>query len=613
MVTNNISSDLLTHAYDIYRPVLLANNTIQGGVKPYHMLSGRMAGLFFMLELYRQCKDPEVWNNIQAEIAWLEDYNRCFPGNNYTLFNGRMSMGYFFLELYRVTDDVSWLEKSTATAIGYFEGTAYQYDIIDNCSLYEGLGGIILFTSQLYLQTHDERILRGMEKLLLKLIYKSQTGMHGIYWGGVTNNMATNIGFGKGGAGIAFVLSEVGKCFNNKALATLAQQALDYEAAYWRETGHTPFANTGCFSGPHPVAMALAQLSLDKERVVLTAPPETPGQEAALGLAYLEIFKATGDDAAYALAEKIAMQILAAGTEAYHPDDVTAVYYRAFTGYFLLKYRVAKEDAPGNIYIPYVSSAGKLIPLPVTSIFNVGHPEISHVFMQANYRKTYTLLRDLLPDVLTSYQQLHGVPDTAVFAAYLHTCLEERKGSLEANAVLFEFEKEQFILRVRRSLKHSGNNTLPDDRKTIVLEELMHLGTAQFLSLRLVHAREVRMCSWEPAVKMDMEFDVMAFADFFQHYGARTCICYVTRDDKLQETFPGIIRLIFDRFTVPVTIREARDQIVHFIFRQPPAAIQLLKHHYEVADDQQFLEKVHGLVIDGVRLYMMEEILEVIP
>lgn len=253
MITNNINTDILSYAYDRYRSVLLANDTAAGGVKPYHMLSGRAAGLFFMLELYRQSSAPEIWNNIQAEIAWFEDYYSCFPGNNYTLFNGRMSIGYFFLELYSTTGEEVWLDKSTAIALDYLEGDAYQYDIIDTCNLYEGQGGIILFMQQLYLQTNELRILHGMEKLLLKAIYKSRTGLNGIYWGGVTNSMAANIGFGKGGAGMAWVLSAVGKCFNHKALKTLAHQALSYEKEFWKEAAHTMYAGNGCLSGIHPL------------------------------------------------------------------------------------------------------------------------------------------------------------------------------------------------------------------------------------------------------------------------------------------------------------------------------------------------------------------------
>lgn len=358
----------------------------------------------------------------------------------------------------------------------------------------------------------------------------------------------------------------------------------------------------------------LAQLIIDKDQIVLPVEQAMPQQEreiAEMGLAYLEIFKAGGGQTAYERAGEAAMQLLSAGSHQYAENNEAAAYRGAFCGYFLLKYCIAKSDAPGNVYMPGMKKEVNLLPLPVSSVLHPDNPEICQVFIQANYRKTYALLQELLPDVLSDYQQLHGEPYAAVFAAYLRKCLEERKENPYAAAVMFEFEKEQFILSVRRSLKNS-DNTLPDDSNTIMLEQLMHLSTAEFLSLRLVQAKGVSVRSWEPAVTMDMRFTVMEFADFFQHYGARTCICYVTRDDKLQETFPGIIRLIFDRFAAPVTIREALDQITDFIFRQPPAAVQLLKNHYEVSEDDRFLEKVHGLVIDGVRLYMMEEILEVI-
>lgn len=482
----------------------LTFNITEQDPKPYSLKTGRLRTLFYMLESYRHTKDPGILNDISDELSWFDNYNLSHPSNNYALFSGRLGIGYFYLELFRTTGENNWLEKATSVAHEYFGGNAFQYDIIGSYGLYDGIAGVILFTLHLYLETREQWLLEHMEKLLLKLISKANMGDDRIYWGGVTNRDGRNTGIATGTAGIAFVLSELGKCFNNSFLISLAAQAMKYEHAILKEPG--------------------------------------------------------------------------------------------------------KED--GAFDLPVSSETISISALPEQSVFRAENPELRNTFIRCNFKGTWSLLENSFPEVLSAFNKKYPNAGIGDFATYIKQILSERNGSPEAGIALFEFEKEEFILSIRRSLKMSSDTT-DLSAETLEIERLMYLETEEFVNLRLVQSDKIKVFSWEPAVRMDSTFSVPAFAYLFQNYGEKTCFCSITGDDTLNENFPKIIKLVFDRFKQPQTIRNAQEELIRFIFSQEPGSIQLLKDHYFLKTDHQLLDRILALVVDGARLYLMEKFLEV--
>lgn len=473
----------------------------------------------FMLELFRRTGEQAVWNDLTALAAQLKTYQES-PGYNYTLYGGRMGIAWFYLELYRASGEIHWLQEGRQITMDYLQGEAFRYSIIATSGVANGLAGILLVLLHVYKETKDPEILEGLEKIVLQLAFRAKQGRKGIHWGNATNCEGANTGFENGAAGIALVLSEVGRYFSSGILEKLAAKALEYEADYQAD----------------PVSAGY------------------PGSEAQYG-----------------------------------------------EGFFLLKYMRLLTAENEDSCLPEA--------LPLRSVFRQETHDILEAYLQSAYRRTYSLLKSLRPHVLGTYCSEYGIPDIAAFEKYIEAWLATAEEHTDVTAVRVEFEREQFILSVRRSLGFRCRPVADDEAGVEQLEEQMPLSTDRFLSLRVVHAPSVRTRSWEDTMDLSRVLTVPEFASFFQHYGARFCICYLSLDDTLLDINPGIIRLVFEQFDQPITIREAAQRIITFIQQQPAPALALLKDHYYVTDDKQLFGRIKNLVIDGARLHMAEGIL----
>ncbi|QJB38097.1 hypothetical protein HF324_09605 [Chitinophaga oryzae] len=473
----------------------------------------------------------------------------------------------FMLELFRRTGEQAvWNDLITLAAQlkTYQESPGYNY------TLYGGRMGIAWFYLGLYRTSGENQWLQEARQIAMDYL-QGESFRYSII---ATSGVATGL------AGILLVLLHVYKETQDpeilegleKIVLQLAFRAKQgRKGIHWGNATNCEGANTGFKNGAAGIALVLSEVSRYFSSGILEA-------LAAKALEYEADYQADPVSAGYP------------GSEAQYGE-----------GFFLLKYMQLMETENGDGGLPEG--------LPLRSVFRQDGYDILDAYLQSAYRRTCSLLKSLRPNVLQAYYSEYGMPDIAAFEKYIEAWLAAAEEHTDVTAVRVEFEREQFILSVRRSLGFRCRPVADDEAGVEQLEAQMPLSTERFLSLRLVHAPSVRTRSWEETMDLSRVLTVPAFASFFQHYGARFCICYLSLDDTLQDINPGIIRLVFEQFDQPLTIREAAQRIVTFIQQQPAPALALLKDHYYVTDDEQLFGKIVNLVIDGARLHMAEGIL----
>lgn len=201
--------------------------------------SGASGIILFFIEMYKVKNAPEYRNTIIRAADWVIHRCKENPSKNYAFYTGQMGVAYTLIAVSDLVKDKKYVNEALSIARNcedFFDHEGFCPDILS------GYSGTILGLLHLYDKTKEEWLLAKMDRFLKYLISDAKfSAEEGVSWGKNGNAIKDLCGFSHGVSGIAFVLLELGRYFNNEAWWWLAEQVLAYENRQFNhETGNWP-------------------------------------------------------------------------------------------------------------------------------------------------------------------------------------------------------------------------------------------------------------------------------------------------------------------------------------------------------------------------------------
>lgn len=399
------------------------------------------------------------------------------------------------------------------------------------------------------------------------------------------------MGLTTGAAGIAFVLGELGKCYDNRWLRGLAEKAEKYEAHFWESRG-----KAGDYG-----AMGIKAAGAWRDEAALGM----FSGKAGMGLTLVEAWRSSGEESYLQEAVEIARYFLSlSGEQAKGVSPSINGWWGI--GYFLLRLIGPSREEPRMLVLPRPGKLADLSALPVHSIFRPGNPTILRVLVERDFKATSHILNEQLPEPFQAFFDSKAGMGPEDFVPYVRDIVAGRQDFPKKNIFLYHFERELFALSIKDDLKEP---IAGDDETILNIDRLLSLPEVDFWQLKLVQSDKVCLFSREEALKRDMVFTKEAFGEFLRGYGGRTVHYRVTDLDELQASSMGIIKLVFDRFATATSIYAAHQWVEEFLFRQEGEVLQVLEDRYDVKGLQQLREAFSIQFLDGVCYSMAAGIL----
>ena len=647
---NDVLSPLQVAVNDIYEDslrYLRAAESSGASGRPDRALDGRLGFSFFLLELYKNTADPAVFESIRQELRWLDAYCGRNPTNNYSLFCGRLGLSYLYVMLFEHTGERTYLTRATGLVYEYYHGNAFKYGIITHKGLFNGTAGIILLTQRLYLLTGDKQLLTYLERLLLQLVRETEYSGDGIHWGGITNKQGENTGIATGAAGIAFVLAQLGDAFNAPFLGKLARFALRYEEKNQANPDPVPAPRHGGNDDPtgrpapdpdvRRLSLGYGTAGTTVARLRLAAdqrqPPALPEGEGAgpdqgffpgspvhdqacglfsglsgIGLAALQVYRATGRAQYYREATAIAGHLAGRCSDANHaiPYSLEGTWG---IGYFLLQCTGPASAAENEtFFLPRPRQAPKATDLPTDSAFREANRVLYETYVSSSFGSTLAHLKKEAPQAFSALVSEPEFLEPREQAGRIRQLISGQEGLAGNQALMFELDKEEFILSVRGDLQGSVPPGLEDILPTY---EQASLDQRAFASLTLVQSDQIYVFSRDPAFSPELLADPGSLSNFMQQYGTKTLMYRLTPADTLHASRLGILKIIFDRFVVAAPTGQVHAEILAFLLQLPDEVLEEVVRNYRERTSQSPREILSGMVWDGIEHCFTEGLLQV--
>jgi hypothetical protein len=618
---NSLQTSFTEYAYGLYTDTLSFYSSKAENREPnrsHSIYDGRLGYSFFLLELYKRTARPAVWNSILEELNWINGYSSRNPTNNYSLLCGQLGTALLYTDLFELTGEQQYLGKALSLVKEYFDSNSFKYGIITRHGLFNGTAGILLLTHRLYQLSREAWLLDHLEGLLLKLIRSLEYSDDGIYWGGITNRDRGNIGLVSGGAGIAFTLGVLGRSFHNSFLVNLARLALRYEAAH-NSSGTLKEQSLG-----HGLSgMMLVSLYMDIAGAGATGQPALPFPDAqaalpegsaygiftglpGIGLAHIETYRITGEKSYHNKAAGIATQLIQ-GCDANKPRIPYSMEGLWGLGYFLLRLEHPAADDDGPFFLRQNNGSIGPNELPAASIFRKDNKAIYEMYINSSFEKTLSLLKKECPEKISLF--LHEdeklLPEDIL--EHFRELIAAQENIPGSSPLLFHMEKEAFVLSVRKALK---NSIAPDVEDILSTYETVQLNRSEFMLLNLVQSGRIFVFSKESAFSDQTMLTKESLPDFFRQYGTKTVFYRLTTNDTLMASELGILKIIFDQFTVATPVATVHQQLLHFLLSQPAEVLHMLAGNYRENDGQSVHEILSEIIWDGIQHCFAENLLE---
>jgi hypothetical protein len=276
-------------------------------------------------------------------------------------------------------------------------------------------------------------------------------------------------------------------------------------------------------------------------------------------------------------------------------------------GYFLLKLIEPENDKSGLFFMPDNHQHVDLGELPLHSVFKPANPEIYEIFLNRIFKGTLSVLKTEFPGELAIFLHQKHSADFGDFITFVEENALVQKGNEKINLLLFEFERDKFVLSFITSL----NAPVSGSRQTILdIDALMRLSFDDFRVLKFVHSDSIWIYSKEKVVQEDEIFTKESFMNFFQNYGSNTIFYRLSDSGWMQSGSMGIKKIIFDKFRISTSVFEACEQVFNFLSKQGNEVLSLLKENYGITDNNHLQAVIREIILDGVRLCIMEGFLE---
>ncbi|HSX09598.1 MAG TPA: lanthionine synthetase LanC family protein [Candidatus Saccharimonadales bacterium] len=196
------------------------------------LYSGTSGITLFFIELFRHTKEKKYLEIVKKAMDWVDWYCEKNPTTHYAFVSGRLGVSYTYLKLYELTKKKIYLTKALSLAKGSLAFIESPYTIHE---FINGSSGALLVLLHLYDATHEEWLLKYIEKYEEQLLKKATYAKNGLFWDTSAHAIHPLCGFSHGTSGIGFVFLELGHYFKNPAYFYIAEQAFAYENQYFNK------------------------------------------------------------------------------------------------------------------------------------------------------------------------------------------------------------------------------------------------------------------------------------------------------------------------------------------------------------------------------------------
>lgn len=197
------------------------------------LFSGSTGVVLFFVALFQHSGQLAHRQAAEDGTRWLVTHAQGHPPQNLSFFSGRLGIVYLCCKLYEATGAASWLRDAQRLAramrVSLRAGNA-------SADLLGGEAGSLFVLTYLYHLTGSAEWLPVLAAGLARLVQGARPSRQGLKWGHQPNALDSLTGLSHGASGIAYVLFELGHYFSLPALHWLADQALRYEAQYFRRS-----------------------------------------------------------------------------------------------------------------------------------------------------------------------------------------------------------------------------------------------------------------------------------------------------------------------------------------------------------------------------------------
>lgn len=207
------------------------NDTEVGWAKSESLYNGVAGICLFLLELYNFTKNTKYLESALEGAKWIINFCKENPAYNYSFITGRLGVSYLFIRIHELTGKDEYLGNALEIAK---QSPLPEYNEMDDFLI--GSSGIILGLLHVHAATKEKTLLEIIDSYINHLIKRVHAGNRGLYWDRKPANISGLCGFSHGAAGIASVFLELGYYFNNPSFYWIAEQAFNYESAYYNKT-----------------------------------------------------------------------------------------------------------------------------------------------------------------------------------------------------------------------------------------------------------------------------------------------------------------------------------------------------------------------------------------
>jgi hypothetical protein len=578
---------------------------------------------FFFLELYRTTADPAFLEEIEKQLASLEQYHRSNPTNNYTLFAGRSGIIYLYLEVYRATNNTRYLERSADLLREYLSKKCYSFVFINNDGLFDGLAGILLLLLQLFLELKDPALIQPMETIVLSLIHHLYIGTNTIHVGTLTGKHQPKFGIAKGPAGIAFVFCELGRLSSNPVFDEIATGLLNYEDAFWlptlsgsrSELQHLSLTDGICGAALtrlyvsrqiknaeylHQWDLTSQYLRARRDQILQLPQQGLCHGLSGIGMTWLEAFRLTGDQSCLDEAASIGASLSESLERSEATGDI-GIDGLCGAGYYLLKLCAVSDTRSGFLFLPRSGNDGDAVQQLKNSLLSRHHPGIPEHLVRKHFPATCQGLREFYPEWMNEKISTSELIWPAVFIKQVSALLKSQPVNPATREIIGNFDKERYAAKLHLELM-----TLPflgKDDFAGHLDNILALEDESFLNLRLILSPNIWIYSpaqqSQPGQAPQFDLEMTSF------------LCQATPFDTLYHRYIGLERLILDRFATPKTVRQAVHELLFFLSARKEAIKDYLVNYYRFTPEKNFQLFLHNLLLEAVRSSLNGDLLQV--
>lgn len=582
---------------------------------------GELGHLFFLFQLSVRSKNREMQAAIYKKVEALSVYSKQHNTNNYTLYCGRMGLVLLYLEMFRFFKERPLLDEALDIARQHVSGYSLYLMMLNNNSLFEGISGITLGLLHLYAESKEEWILPYIENYSSKLIRRAKLGNCGVFWDGTTQIDKKKVGLAYGNSGIAFTLLELGRFFDNELCISLAEQSLIFEDDYCKANQSDVICSEvmevqlvriyadhmlgeSRYSGASEVILSTADRILRFD--ISSGEGGTIRDIACVGLSCLEAFKLTGSKRFQEFSMLIMERIFQTWTIERRNETDWSIEIREFLFGML---DMENEDGLLSLTLPYIQSVVKSGDKKEGLCLPANRQDMYDIILSKSFAFSYPLFKEKFPGEVCSF--INGAHGELLneFKATANSLLVLAESSGEGKNILDTgFRKDCFLLEAERLFSDSGQG-VNEDRFINNALEVLSLKSEVFMLTQFEQTAGIWVFEGEPAFDITRKLKYDEFVEFFSTYGTDSLACISTSSGTLKVEDFTINKLVYDRFNIPCTVKDATSILINFIYNQPAKAIEVIKYHYNVKDDDHFFMMMEKTAMNTVKYFVSEGML----